>query len=364
MSFNLTVSPLTEREKKRLFGVFISHASADNDDTRTLAGKMRENGLNPVYDRDFLNGGQEFKPKILDYILCRAGVVLITPDSLKSDWVSYEIGAMASLGMSVYLLDTDNILAKKSNLRTRPYLLKYMPAYGSADALMETLKKSSDFSGLFTEETEKLSESMFIGRAEERVRYAMVKLESQMFDENRGLFDCCRFGTLITNFGMFYSGNTDGVSCAVSGKPIENRLCPYRDGSCALLGAKTLDESNYECVLLNSVVYNGKLFYKNDADPYSDDGRPFRSGTLLFAVPVHTMFGTEFKFIVDVADNDSFYKIMYIFEKNGFSPSASDNKTGGRIYLSLDTRSAQGFFRLSGCEFNNNYLCPGSLLRR
>ena len=54
-SFNFATRPLEEDEKK-FYGIFISHASADNDDylfpRRT---RMLERGLYPLCDRDFLS---------------------------------------------------------------------------------------------------------------------------------------------------------------------------------------------------------------------------------------------------------------------------------------------------------------------
>ena len=86
-------------------------------------------------------------------------------------------------------------------------------------------------------------------------------------------------------------------------------------------------------------------------------GVPVERGCLEYHVPLHTVYGTEFKFIIDVADNSRYNSIMSIFAKAGMNPTSSESQIGGRIYLSLPERRAQGLFMLHH-EFSNNFLCP------
>jgi hypothetical protein len=115
-----------------------------------------------------------------------------------------------------------------------------------------------------------------------------------------------------------------------------------------------LDEENKECVLLNHTLYNGKLLRCGELDRR---GIPMPKTSLVFHLPLHRYYGTEFKFIIDVPDNRHYDTIMSLLESAGMNPSGPASMVGGRIYISLPSRKPQGLFRLVH-EFKNNYLCP------
>lgn len=84
------------------YSVFISHSSYDSWIARMIAEKITRAGAEPWLDVLKLEGGVEIRKEILRGIrACREVIVLVTPESLKSQWVSFEIGAAYALGKRV-----------------------------------------------------------------------------------------------------------------------------------------------------------------------------------------------------------------------------------------------------------------------
>lgn len=194
------------------------------------------------------------------------------------------------------------------------------------------------------------------------VETVIATLESDIFERFYSDFCECKIGTLIPNFGMFYPNHGDGEHCFARRKcvPLENGACPQNGMPCALSMPRVLGEENKECVLLNHVFYNGRVLRKGDKDRR---GVAVEKSCIMFHLPVHRLYGTEFKFIIDVQDNARYDLIMSLFEKAGMNPSSSSSMLGGRIYLSLPERRVQGLFRLEH-QFTNNFLCPHAARKR
>ncbi|MBE6904091.1 MAG: hypothetical protein E7480_05735 [Ruminococcaceae bacterium] len=361
--FDFTTRQLEEDEKK-FYGIFISHANADNEDCLyPLRNAMLEMGLYPLCDRDFLSGGDDFQSKIERTLDCYAAVIIITEASLHSHWVNYEIGILSGKNIPVYLWDPNGILntaPKEDSVDFRKFadahLNRFLPAFNSLESLLDAIRDLSPYADMFCEENAYLDCTTFRKRMKEYAETVIVTLESNIFDEYYSDFAECKIGTLIPNFGMFYADHGDGEHCYARNRcvPLEDRACPQNGIPCALSLPRTLGEENKECVLLNHVMYNGKVYRQGDLNR---QGKRIEKGCIMFHVPVHKLYGTEFKFIMDVQDNTRYDLIMALLEKAGMNPSASNSMLGGRIYLSLPERRMQGLFRLNH-EFTNNFLCP------
>ena len=360
--FDFTTRRLEEDEKK-LYGIFISHSSQDNDSYLfPLRDAMRERDMHPLCDRDFLSGGDEYQMRIEKTLDCYAAVIIITEASLRSNWVNYEIGFLSGRGIRIYLWDPDGLFLPE-NKGSRPeidsyrtsHIGKFLPTYHTMEELLDALSKASPYSEMFTEENMFLTVDEFGERVAKRVETIIATIESEIFDTYYSDFKECKFGVLAVHFGMFDEDHGDGEHCyAKRCAPIEGGLCPLSGKPCALKPELTVGEDNKECVILNHVLYTGALLRRGDTDRR---GKVVRDGCLVFHLPVHRYYGMKFKFILDVPDNNRYSRLMNILEEAGMNPTCSESKIGGRIYLSLPERRAQGLFRLQN-EYSDNFFCP------
>lgn len=365
---------LPSDDERRLFGVFISHSNKEEDLKRVkeLVAQMEENGLIPIYDKGFLQGGQDFLIRIQDCIKCYAGVVVITRNSLGSDWVSYECGYFRAQHMPVYLWDPDNLLSLDEGeidedlLNT--HITQYLPAHLTADSIVKELKERSVYSDLFTHDCPQVSHDQFRQMLDRNVRTVMLRITDKRLTGLSELFRDCKLGTLVVNFGMFYPNQGDGVHCwaqrsknsqgdyvADEAPLLTNGLCGVTGQKCTLFADDAVYEDKNDCVILNYVMFNGRYFAENEPDFNGDVLHD--KGLLSFYIPVHRLYGTEFKFIVDSPNNQKHHDLLCLFEELGLNPTVSDSLNGWRIYLSLPDAPSEGLFRLDHL-FNNNFLCP------
>jgi hypothetical protein len=82
--------------------VFISHSSMEIWIAGQLAKEVKAKGAKPWVDVGDISGGDDFYNRIMKAIHdCTEAIVLISPVSSKSQWVSFEIGAVAGQGKRV-----------------------------------------------------------------------------------------------------------------------------------------------------------------------------------------------------------------------------------------------------------------------
>jgi hypothetical protein len=296
--------------------------------------------------------------KIEQTLDCYAAVIIVTEASLSSDWVNYEIGILSGRGIPIYIFDPTGVLERaggKCSAYRDFHVEGFAPTYRTFDELLLALGEASPYSDMFSEENAFLDTATFRKRMNERVETVIATLSSPIFEEHYSMFAECRIGMLIPNFGMFYEDHGDGEHCyAKRCAPLSDGLCPQSGKPCALASSMKLGNENKECVILNHVLYTGILLRRGDVDRR---GKMVKCGSLVFHLPLHRYYGTQFKFIIDVSDNNRYSRLMSILEKAGMNPSASESKIGGRIYLSLPERRAQGLFRLHN-EYTDNFFCP------
>ena len=376
--FNAKTNPPT-RDEEKLFGIFISHSNSQSEKNQgyltELLEKMKspENNLNPIYDRDFLKGGMNFLQRIKECIKCYACVIVITQESLASDWVHYECGYFSHSSNPVVIWDPDDLLSLKavdSDL-FNVHLSQYLPACRTSDEVIAKLKTLSVYSDLFKNECANFSLSDFRATLDKKVSTVMVRVSSPLLTDQKDLFRECKLSTLVVNFGMFYKNQGDGIHCwskrsrnpngsySIGNAPeLISGNCKLTHSKCTLFSDGTVDKTMTECIILNHVMENGRYFNNGEHD-YNKT--PVSEGTLTFYVPVHKTYGTEFKFIIDAPTNEKHLELMRLFEKIGLNPTVSDSLNGWRIYLSIPEVPYQSLFRLDHL-YNNNFLCPRSTL--
>lgn len=78
------------------YAVFVSHSSRESWIAGQMAKEVRALGAEPWVDVNDISGGDDFYEKIMEAIRgCTEAIVLISPSSVNSRWVSFEIGAVA-----------------------------------------------------------------------------------------------------------------------------------------------------------------------------------------------------------------------------------------------------------------------------
>ena len=357
--FNFVARPLDEAEKK-YYGIFISHSNSDNEKYLfPLLDAMRREHLHPLCDRDILSGGDDYQKIIESYLDCYAGVVIVSEASLKSNWVNYEIGIFAGHDTPVFLYDPEDILSKRTDLPVVAdvycsHIGRYLPAYTSMDSLITALRGLSPYADMCLEENSFITKKDFLDRVSERVETILVRVESPVFDKYADKLSECKLCTLVTNFGMFYEDHGDGEHCyAQRFRPLEGGKCPISCGGCALVSPMKVTEENKECVVLNYALHNGKILRTGEIDVR---GEVNAVSALVFLVPLHKIYGTEFKIFLDVPDEATGEELIEMFHSVGIHANMSDNVGSKRLYVSMPERRSQGMFRLDH-EFNNNFLC-------
>lgn len=411
--YKLNALPLSDAERQ-FFGIFVSHASKNDNLVDELCEKAKGTHLHFLHDGGFLNAGDDFKEKILKYIKCYGCVVIVTKESLCSDWVAYECGYFSQSGHRVVIWDPDRLLSlnpspkeapeedkKKKGLWDRfrsqkaeaapetpektaqaelyaqaaatallnSHLTQYMPVYHTAEEVIEELKNLSVYADLYTDACPDYSVDAFQEDLRENVSTVMVRLSSQALSDKSTLFTGCKLSTLVVNFGMYYENQGDGTHCwakrtlnmngtytAGDNCLLPDGKCKHSGGKCAMYSPGGIDRDMKQCVILNHIIPSGRYF--DQGEEYYD-GKQIKEGTLTFYVPVHQLYGTEFKFIVDAPNQATHAELMRLFEKMDLDPSVSDSLNGWRIYLSIPAKPSCGFFRLEHL-FHNNFLCPRS----
>ena len=364
--FGFTARPLHEDEKK-FYGIFVSHSSSDNEAyLDPLLASMRREGLYPLCDRDILSGGDDFQKIIESYLDCYAGVIIVTEASLRSDWVNYEIGIFSGHGTRIFLYDPKGLLANRLEIPGvaniyGSHIGRYLPAFQTEEELISALRELSPYADMCLEENSFITKRDFLDRVRDHVETVLVRIESPVLEQYAPLLEKCRLMTLVTNFGMFYPEHGDGEHCyAQRFRPLEGGACPLSGRACALVSRGRVTEENKECVVLNYVLSNGKLTIAGTSDSL---GRTVETTALTFHLPVHKIYGSEFKFFMDVPDEATAGELLSMFHGIGIHANMSDNVGSKRLYLSLPERRGEGLFRLSH-EFNNNFLCPRAAKQR
>src|SRR5437867_12476253 len=82
-------------QKRSRYVVFVSHSSLDAWIARVLVEKIEALGAECWLDEKDLSGGDVIAAEIIRGInACDEAVILISPNSVKSQWVPFEIGGV------------------------------------------------------------------------------------------------------------------------------------------------------------------------------------------------------------------------------------------------------------------------------
>lgn len=375
---NYTIQGVSQANENLRNGVFISHASDDRKALDGLIDNMKRKGLHPLSDVEGVGTGDRFQEAIERMLRCRAAVLLLTEESLNSDWVEYELGFLSGRGTPILIYDPKGILSAAGrreaaglSLRLKNLqLFRYLPAITDPCEVARRLLPMRLYAEL-------LSEGMPLAevlgaRAEEIFGERVTTMEVDLYDSRlEGLGDLflgCRLGTLVVNFGHAPREGEQVTQCEAIGTfrlpgelPSPYPCTAYGKQGVAVcargsVGAALIPGENGECLLLNQIVWGGRFVSRGERA-----AKPYVAG-LSFFLPVHRRFGTEFKLIVDPPTADRRDRLMALFGMLGLGPTTSDSRNSLRIYLSLPAQPSDGVFVLKS-SFCNNFACPHAVLK-
>jgi len=82
--------------------VFISYSSPDESKAKQIARTLSKIDVNYFFDRKDISWGDDITQQIADGLKkCSALIVIISPASIKSQWVPFEIGQARALGVKI-----------------------------------------------------------------------------------------------------------------------------------------------------------------------------------------------------------------------------------------------------------------------
>lgn len=355
----INIRKFTEKENST-FGVFISHSNAEFDlvtYVTPLATKMKESNIQPVYDREFLNQGDDFKTKILKYITCYAAVIVLSKNSVNSSWVNYEIGRLSGKKIKILIYDPENIINKSTEF---VYLTKYLPAFSDLDSLIEELKKTSLYSDIFRYESVSFTKKMFWDACENKLERAMLTIEDDLFENNKALFERVTVGLLLTHFGEasidIDEQCPEKIYSLDSSKHDINGCCVCSKHNCALKKMTEINDSNIECINLTKPLFSGHIFFKNDIDPYKDEGGIFHTSCIKAHLPIHKICGTTFKMFMDCPTQAEAEEVVNAFRGTKYYANIS-SRGGNRVYIALPSVPDVGLYK-EKTEYMDSFVCP------
>lgn len=326
-----------------LSGIFLSHSSEDNALLKELEEYLAKSNISYLSD-SMISAGENYIEKIKELInSASGGVVLLSNNTMLSNWVMYEIGLLEGLEKDILLFSNDpGSLAKK---KLPPFLQKY-PIIFEYEELVEKIVKYSIFGNIFEHETATLKKSDFKSALSSQVKSQQLTIPLK----NQGAFDFSkiRFGYIVIRLARAGDFNINYRRCPVTHETREGLRCSYenKEINCVLLDDIRCEDA-LETVALNSVLYYAKL----------------NEGSIEYHIPCHEKYGVTFKCFADVKDVSLKAKLESILEYSGIPKeniSSSESGENQRIYFLLDEAPDQSLFHIVSPEgIKNNFYCPG-----
>lgn len=94
------------------YDVFLSYTAEDRERVTELRGKLAELGIR-VFDAADVSPVEHALKKLQDALeTSRLIVLMVSPDSLKSTWVNFEVGAALSMGKRIIPILSKNVNQK------------------------------------------------------------------------------------------------------------------------------------------------------------------------------------------------------------------------------------------------------------
>lgn len=128
------------KKRKKMHRIFLSYAMDDRAAAERLHDLISKYPAVNIFTTQTLSAGENWQAKLRDEISkCSVFLVLLSPNSVDSNWVLYELGAAWAMGKPIISIVTD------------PELLSKIPMELSSNSFVEIkdIEKPEDINRIF-----------------------------------------------------------------------------------------------------------------------------------------------------------------------------------------------------------------------
>ncbi len=311
------IEPLRGKDKP-IGSVMIIYAREDYKVFEdVLEPRLKSEGIPYFLDVERIKPGDEWLKKLENaYETSSCGIPILTPNSVKSPWVWYEIGVLHGKGKTILpFLYLVNISEKEKTkfINSLPEFITRPQYSTNPDEIIESAKEHIFFFGKFFDNPE------LNKRVVKKLTQLRISLELE--NVNEVVAQNLSFGYQIVRFGIFE---------IIKNEPFNTEL--------------------EECDRIHKIFYHASKSYDKINKTLKVD----------FTIPIHRRWGTTFKLFVDVSDLSLIKDVIKILKDNeleDIKPSGSGEKQ--RIYflvpekyINITKEPYESF------EILNNYIFP------
>jgi hypothetical protein len=335
--------------KDQQIGVFISHSSSDANFAK-LTDYFTERKIVYLSDSFIPAGDRNYNDRIKTMLHnASGGVLMLTPQSVASHWVMYEMGMLVGMNKPVIIYYEGEESQAKAML---PVFLRGYPIIGDISVLAEKISANTIFGDIFEYETDVFTKKLFYSKL---ARNIQTLIFSVSFTDDGGESvninpDAVKFGYILLRLARQGILLADTEKCRVTNETRTDghcTLCEDDNVSCACRNDVQCTTETPETIILNKILFLS-AFYGSSVE---------------YVLPIHKLYGVTFKCFVDIKDISQKNIVFLALQKAGMEDvTYSDSGEDQRIYFLLPAQFKEGLFvvREHGSDIVNNYFCLGS----
>lgn len=293
---------------------FICYSRKDFQNVEKILQKFGSRGLPYFIDVEGIIGGEMWLHKLeqaLDNASC--GVIVLTPESIKSPWVWFETGELFGKNTPIipFIMGVSD---KKDEIekfnKKLPQFIHQFPIIKDIDHLVKVVETHTlNISDIFLDE--KLNGKV-LSKLKQAKLILVLEDDADRYLLNRQL----KFGFKIVRFGRWNF--------------IVNE--PHN---------LDIDETERA----DKIIYIDKLSYEKNSNALKAE----------YILPVHKKWGLSFKLFLEGYDMKEINKIISILERNGFKIGEREEGEKNRIFFLIPHEKCR---IVDDDETSNNYLYP------
>jgi hypothetical protein len=125
--------------------IFLSYAMADSEQAYKLQNLLSQQLNSKIFTTDSLSAGENWVPKLKRALSeCDLFIVVLSPNSIGSKWVLYELGAAWGLGKPIIPVVTHPEILSNIPLVLRETKLVNFKDFENPEALYRIIKQSEE----------------------------------------------------------------------------------------------------------------------------------------------------------------------------------------------------------------------------